>query len=472
MGEDVDGTLSHIDESAPSLPAAPQLFLALECDRPLAPPLRLALDGVDEVLLGRGAEREVRREVEDGVRRLHIRLPDGWLSSRHARLSGKKQVFTLEDLGSKNGTLLKGSPLSGRMILDDGDLFETGHAIFLFRQAATRPLASPPDEDATQIAAALPELATFVPALAEHLDGLARVAGRADVPVMLLGESGTGKEVMARALHQLSRRTGEFVAVNCGSLPQSLLEAELFGYRKGAFSGASEDRAGLVRAADRGTLFLDEIGDLSLTSQVALLRVLQEREVLPLGGTRPVKVDLRVVTATHRDLPDLVSQGTFRADLFGRLSGYRLTLPRLRDRREDLGLLIGRLLGRSAPEPSRVRFTPRAARALFRYPWPLNIRELEKCLTTAVALAGDAPVDLPHLPEELRRAAVRPPTPPAKVPDLTEEDRRRREEIMSLLTEHRGNVTRVANAMGKAPMQIHRWLKRYAIDLRTFRGKA
>jgi transcriptional regulator with GAF, ATPase, and Fis domain len=253
-------------------------------------------------------------------------------------------------------------------------------------------------------------------------------------------------------------------------VPPTLFESELFGYRKGAFSGAIEDHPGLVRAADGGTLFLDEIGDLSAASQVALLRVLQEREVLPLGATRPVKVNLRVVTASHRDLATLVARGQFREDLLARLSGYKVALPPLRERREDLGILIAALLERAGGD---VKLTCRAARALFNHRWPLNVRELEKALNTAAALAGAEAIDLRHLPEDLRAAGDRPATSiqprPAEAAELGDEERERRDRLVALLTETEGNVAHVARSFGKAPMQIHRWLKRYGIELRAFR---
>ena len=147
--------------------------------------------------------------------------------------------------------------------------------------------------------------------------------------MLIEGESGTGKEVIARAIHGMSGRQGAFVPVNCGALPENLVESELFGYKKGAFSGAQTDHPGLVRSADGGTLFLDEIGDLPASSQAALLRVLQEKEVMPVGGTRAVAIDLRVVAATHRDLDDMVAEGSFRHDLFARLAGFRVTVPPL-----------------------------------------------------------------------------------------------------------------------------------------------
>jgi transcriptional regulator with GAF, ATPase, and Fis domain len=265
-------------------------------------------------------------------------------------------------------------------------------------------------------------------------------------------------------MHDLSGRNGPLVAVNCGALPEHLVEAELFGYRKGAFSGAAEDRPGLIRSADRGTLFLDEVGELPLPAQASLLRVLQESEVMPLGATRPVKVDLRVLSATHRDLQSMVELAQFRADLLGRLSGFTLELPPLRERREDLGLIAGALLLRLFPDrAASLRLTPAAARALFRHSWPLNVRELEKCLGTGVALAGDEPVDLKHLPAVLHDPVA------FAAPQLTPDDRRQADQIRALLREHGGNISAAAQAMGKARMQIQRWIKRYRIDVREFK---
>src|SRR5262249_43364073 len=157
------------------------------------------------------------------------------------------------------------------------------------------------------------------------------------IPVQVRGDSGTGKELVSREVHRRSARTGAFVAVNCGALPTGLVESELFGFRKGAFSGATEDREGLVRAASAGTLFLDEIGDLPAPSQAAFLRVLQERAVLPVGGTSPIPVDFRLISATHRNLDELAANGKLREDLLARLSGFRIDLPRLKHRLEDLG---------------------------------------------------------------------------------------------------------------------------------------
>jgi transcriptional regulator with GAF, ATPase, and Fis domain len=313
-------------------------------------------------------------------------------------------------------------------------------------------------------------LTTFVPNLARQYESLARIA-KSNVPVVVLGETGTGKEVVARATHRLSERSGAFLALNCGAIPGNLIESELFGMRRGAFSGAVEDRPGLIRSADGGTLFLDEIGELPSSAQIALLRVLQEQEVLPVGGTRAVPVDVRIVAATHRPLDRLVDSASFRADLFARLGGLTIRLPALRERREDLGLVIAGLIKRIARSPERVQLSRQVGRALLSYPFPRNIRELEKSLGLAIAIAtshGDTcRVELEHLPEELRAP------PPLSVnvapPNKSNEDEERRADLIALLTQHHGRIAEVARAMGKARMQIHRWIQRYGIDVETFR---
>jgi transcriptional regulator with GAF, ATPase, and Fis domain len=326
-----------------------------------------------------------------------------------------------------------------------------------------------------------PGLLTLSPDLAREIAKLESVA-RSTVPVILEGETGTGKEVAARAIHALSGRRGDFVAVNCGALPATLIEGELFGHRRGAFSGASDDRPGLIRAADGGTLLLDEIGELPAQAQAVLLRVLEAREVLPIGATRPVPVDVRVVAATHRSLDRMVEEGTFRRDLYARIAGYRLRLPPLRERIEDLGLLSGALITRIAPDAAaRVALQPRAARALLASSWPGNIRQLEKCLSAAMALAGKGAITLEHLPEAVLSTASdtegaekgrprRHENDASDASDEGDESDALRERLVALLREHQGNVSAVARATGKARMQVQRWLKRYALDPERFRG--
>jgi DNA-binding NtrC family response regulator len=495
----------------------PHLFLAMELDRPLEPAARHSLHDVDEVVIGRGPVRSAERTVEAGIRRLTLRVPDRWMSSTHARLGKVLGRWVAGDARSKNGTFLNGARTE-HGTLADGDLLELGHTFFLFRTAVTIAPGDPPDVEGGALLGheTPPGLATLVPPLARELGRLVQIAP-STVSVIVHGESGTGKELIARAIHQISGRPGGFVAVNCGALPDTLVETELFGYKKGAFSGAAEDRPGLVRAADRGTLFLDEIGDLPAASQAAFLRVLQEREVTPVGSTRPVPVDIRLVAATHRDLSKAVDAGEFRADLYARLSGFTLTLPPVRERREDLGLLVAALLRRiAADRADKLSLGLEAARALFRYTWPMNVRELEKVLSAACVLATSGTIEIDHLPEVVRAAlsapristtAVVPDAPnvqraptdlrgspdadagtaaggpaatgadddgdfdadPEGLAPLTAEDQARREQLIFLFREHRGNVSAVARAMGKARMQIQRWMRRYKIDPTSFK---
>jgi DNA-binding NtrC family response regulator len=452
-----------------------QLFLLLECSDPQALPSRHLLGDVDEVVLGRGEARQVLRSTGRGLRTLALRVPDPAMSSTHARLTrvhGGR--WLIEDAGSKNGIVQNGTPIR-RAALEDGDLLELGQTLFLYRDAVAPACAERADlggADAPRLAGQQP---TFVAALAEQYEALAALA-TTQVPVMILGESGTGKELAARAIHAASGRPGGFAALNCGAIPRELVEATLFGHRRGAFSGAVDDRPGVVRTADKGTLFLDELGDLPLAAQVAFLRVLQEQEVTPVGDARPYKVDFRLVAATHRSPEALVAQGLFRHDLFARLAGFTFRLPRLAERREDLGLLVGVLLARLAGA-RRITLGTDAARALVRHAWPLNVRELESTLRIAVALAGPSGrIGLEQLPEALRGADAADVAEGAQGGDAGERDERDerdegtlRAELTALLTEHRGNVSQVAKATGKGRMQIHRWLRRLALDAESFR---
>jgi DNA-binding NtrC family response regulator len=466
----VEGKRKASDSSSPQ----PHLFLVLECSRPrLSLPARFSLAAIDEVVLGRGSARAHARVNENGTRRLVIRVPDPWMSGTHATLTKVFGRWVLEDAGSKNGTVLNGEGQK-RAFLGDRDLIELGHTFFIYRDALMTPASEPADIDAAQLAPGASGLATMVPDLAELFRRLEEAA-TSDLPIVLTGESGTGKEILARAVHATSGRRGAFVAVNCGAIPDELIESQLFGHRKGAFSGAVDDNLGLVRAADGGTLFLDEIGDLPLTLQTAFLRVLQEREVVPVGGTRPVPVNFRLLAATHRNLNTLIARGSFREDLFARISGVNVTLPPLRERREDLGLLVATLMQRHGAPPDQ-SFEIDAARALFRYPWPRNIRELEKVLAGAMVWAKGTPIALKNLTDagldptrELEADVEATDDAPIEERHLTDEDRQLRDELEALLREHKGNISQIARVKGKARMQIQRWCKRFRLDPESFR---
>jgi DNA-binding NtrC family response regulator len=455
-------TLPHDEPRGDGEEPRPQFYRVLEGGDPCAPPSRHDLGDLGEVTLGRGRARAWRREGGS----LALQLPDPFLSSEHARLVRVAHRWVVEDRGSRNGTRVNGAAVQ-RAVLHDGDVVELGRTFFLFRLAAPVTAADPLDEEAAPAPARAEGLATTVPRLRREMDRLRRVAASVE-PVVLRAETGAGKELLARAVHALSGRKGAFVAVNCGAIAPAIASAELFGYRKGAFSGATEDRPGLVRASHEGTLFLDEIGDLPPEQQVVLLRVLQEREVVPVGATRPVAVDLRVVCASHKDLRRLADEKTFRRDLLARLEGFVFELPPLRERREDFGLLArALLLRRGGRAPT---FSAAAARALLRHDWPGNVRELERCLGTAHALAGDAPIEPTHLPAALTEAPAAAGAPPARPPaPRGPDDEALCRHLESKLREHRGNVAAIARDFQKGRMQIHRWLQRFGLDADAYR---
>ncbi len=449
-------------------PKGPTAYLirVLGYERPFASGSRHSLDGLDEVAIGRGDASRVTRTG----RALALAIEDPRMSSRHARLSQAAGRWEIEDLGSRNGSFVDGERVE-RAALPDGAVIELGRTAFVFRigprDSARGPAGDPAGDLTADQVGPVAGVETWSTAFAGQLAAAARLA-KTPTSIILHGETGTGKEVLARGIHAASGRSGPMIAVNCAALPANLIESELFGFKKGAFSGATDDRLGLIRAAHGGTLFLDEIGDLPAQTQVALLRVLQEREVLPIGATRAIAVDLRVVVASHRDLEELVASGTFREDLYARLAGFVLELPSLRERREDLGLLLAALLGR-ASATTNLRFSPEAGAALLQHAWPRNIRELEQTLTTAIALATDEVIELEHLQLGARRSS--PALDDGDSDDLAPSDIKRRDELRTQLAAHHGNVAAVAREMGVARMQIHRWLERFAIDVTTYRKR-
>ena len=449
-------SLTEEDSRKREIRRAAHLFLEIECDRPLAGPARWRLSGVDQVYLGRGAARRARFTP----RALSIEVPDGWMSVEHVALRREDGRWIAKDQGSKNKMLVDGTPCD-EAELSDGALLQLGHTFFRFRDQILA--VDPPSLDFESAPGGIDVASTLSSSFAVILERASAVA-QGKVPVLLIGESGTGKEVLARSIHLLSGRKGSLVPVNCGAIPSNLVEAELFGHKKGAFSGASQDRSGLVRASDGGTLFLDEIGDLPLSAQAALLRVLQEEEILPVGGTRPEPLDLRVVAATHRDLKRSVREGRFRHDLLARLEGVTLRLPPLRERIEDVPLLLALMLRKLAPQRPDVRFTAAAAFVLLSHDWPLNIRELEQALSGALALSGTAAIGIDHLPDALAGKAES-----VSDSDLTEEESRHREELVRLLREHDGNLSAVSRVLQKGRTQIVRWVTRYGIDVKALR---
>ena len=290
---------------------------------------------------------------------------------------------------------------------------------------------------------------------------LARRVAKVDATVLITGETGVGKERIARLVHDESTRAvGPFIAVNCGAITETLLESELFGHKRGAFTGAASDRPGLFEAANRGTLLLDEIGDISPGMQVKLLRVLQEREIRRVGENRSRPVDVHVLAATNRDLAHGVVEDTFRQDLYYRLKVVELHVPPLRDRRDDILPLARLMLGEAAVRMGReiAGLTPHAADQLLRYDWPGNVRELENAMERAVALARGSRVDLDDLPEEIRQAFPRPVANEGAVQPLSDVEK---EYILAVLQLNGGNQTRTAEQLGIGSATLYRKLKKY-----------
>jgi sigma-54 dependent transcriptional regulator, acetoin dehydrogenase operon transcriptional activator AcoR len=427
--------------------------------------MRVALGGVSALRIGRGDARALV-VVDDGTQVLEV--PDSRMSGVHARIVQAGAAVVLEDAGSTNGSLVNGAPISTQE-LRDGDIIELGQTIFLYREFEEAAAGHTRSVDSNSWAPREPGFTTLDPNLARSLERLARVA-TSPLSILLLGETGTGKEVLARGMHVLSHRPGPFVAVNCGAIPQNLVESHLFGHVRGAFSGALKDEPGLIRAAQYGTLLLDEIGDLPTSSQAALLRVLQENEVQPVGSTKTAKVDVRVIAATHMPLEQLIERGAFRRDLYARLAGYTFTIPPLRDRMIDLGLLVAALLTAGKLGPRRdVRMQCDAARAMVQYDWPMNIRELEKCLSAAYVIVDDDGVitaeDLPPVlaatPGVDRSARA---SRPSNATGATADIAPTRRALVALLAEHDGNLSAVARVLRTSRSQVHRLMKRHGID--------
>jgi DNA-binding NtrC family response regulator len=303
------------------------------------------------------------------------------------------------------------------------------------------------------------------PPMRRLLERLATVA-ETEAPVLVTGESGTGKELVARRIHALSsRHAAPFVAVNCAAFPETLLEAELFGHERGAFTGASRKREGRFKAADRGTLLLDEVGEMPLPAQAKLLRVLQEGVVEPLGTNTGIRVDVRIVSATHRDLRRQIAEGQFREDLFYRLNVVGLHIPPLRERPSDLPLLVGHFLRlclpRAAPNPE---ISVRAWQALSTYPFLGNVRELAHAIQHAVVLSRGGPIDAEHLPEDITRAAAA-RVQEGTLPPLASVVRQaEREHIMKALAIAQGKRARAAELLGISRKNLWEKLRAYDVS--------
>mgnify|MGYP005809798425 CR=1 FL=1 len=283
-------------------------------------------------------------------------------------------------------------------------------------------------------------------------------------PVLITGESGTGKELVARAIHfrgSLAKRP--FVAVDCGSLVPTLIESELFGYEKGAFTGALRSKIGLFQSANGGTIFLDEVGELPLEMQAKLLRVLQEKEVRPVGSNEKTKIDVRVIAATNRDLETAYQEGSFRKDLFFRLNVVTIHMPALRDRRNDIPALVHSLASRYLPNDT-LQVTTTAMNCLMAYDWPGNVRELENCIERAIALGNHHTIDLPDLPVAIRAlAGVKPAEPVASALTSTDLEDIERATIERVFEQVNGDKVQAGKMLGISRATLYRKLKRYNI---------
>jgi DNA-binding NtrC family response regulator len=378
------------------------------------------------------------------------------VSRFHCEVLVDKRGARVRDLESKNGTLLDGNPVV-EAFLRGGSLLRLGRSVvrFQFATERNRLLVSERGEFGSLVGTSVAMRSTF--ALLE------RAAG-SDATVLLEGETGTGKEGAAASLHRLgARRDGPFVVVDCSAIPENLLESELFGHEKGAFTGAAARRVGAFEEASGGTIFLDEIGELPPDLQPKLLRVLEQREVRRIGSNTALPIDVRVVAATNRDLRTEVNATRFRADLYFRLAVVRIPLPPLRARLEDLPLLVERILAslRATPEAAAPLRTPEFIAQLGRAAWPSNVRELRNYLERSLVFAEPAPLDtaaeapacgveidtsLPY--EESRRRAI---------------DEFERRWVKAILHAHQGHVSRAAGAAGIDRAYLHRLMRRHGI---------
>jgi transcriptional regulator of acetoin/glycerol metabolism len=409
---------------------------------PSGEPIREASEGENFWNLDRGKLVLGRDPGEEG-----IGLDDGRVSRRHAELSYDRGHPKVRDLGSKNGSFVNGRRIE-TAVLEPSSVLRVGNSIFVYSEA-TVPLGL-----------SLPEVpvgSSLVRAIAE---AAADLAAPTELPILIIGPTGVGKELMAQRVHEQSSRKGELVAVNCSTFSRELIGSELFGHTAGAFSGAKTARQGLFSSASGGTLFLDEVAELPLEQQPALLRVLQEGKIRPVGSDREISVNVRIIAATHHEMSALVDRGEFRSDLHARLAGFVIDLPALRERREEIIPLFLSFFGRGCPP-----VTGDAAEALATYDWPQNVRELKHVAERARLFAKNLDqLDISILPDQ-----VRPSEPP---PAQAEEDEpTSKEELVQLLAEHEGNVAKVARALGKHRQQVYRWLKRHEIDATQFRSE-
>jgi DNA-binding NtrC family response regulator len=408
-----------------------------------------------------GQRTHIGREAEAGV---DLVLPDPAVSRVHAVVASfpGEETLWLQDRGSSNGVYLNGRKVEGAAVRP-GDVIRIGDSLLVVGRGTPAPAAEAMDLGILGRSPAVSELRAVV-----------RKVAPSALPVLVVGPTGTGKELVARAVHDQSERRGRVVAVNCAALPATLVESVLFGYRKGAYTGATADQDGAFVQANGGTLFLDEIGDLAIEAQPKLLRALENGEVTPIGATQALAVDVRVVAATHVPLDAALEDGRFRRDLYARLAGVVVRTPALADRREDIPMLFDAFLGEGSARPMSADFVE----SLLAYGWPFNVRELKKLAERLVVLHGAASLwERGMLDDEMRQAAVAAPeeipvlqsSTHGTAPPPPKDGPPPREELIALLEQCDGNVSRVAELVQRNRKQVYRWMKQHAVDPGTGR---
>ncbi|MEX0891015.1 MAG: sigma-54 dependent transcriptional regulator [Gemmatimonadota bacterium] len=440
---------------------------------------RAILDTVEILLRGEGFQAVGYHDAREAIDRLDEEAPDIVLTDiRMPHVSGIEVLTAVRERDPETPVILmtaQASLQSAVNAVNEGAYyylqkpFSNAELVTLLRRAAeTRILSRENRALKKEIRRRDPAAAgrptgtsrTFVDVLQ-----LAEMVAPTDSTVLITGESGTGKEVLARYIHRLSEREdGPYVSINCGALPENLLESELFGHVKGSFTGAVRDKQGLLEAARGGTFFLDEVAEMSPQLQVKLLRAIQEREIVAVGSTEVRQIDVRIIAATNRDLDHEIRAGTFRSDLYYRLNVITLHLPPLREREEDVQLLAERFLGRLAEHHARagLRVTPEAMALLRAYDWPGNVRELENALERAVIVTDGDVIDVDALPGRVREPAAAPlvteNTPANPTLEIIE-----RAYILWVLEAEEGNKARAAEVLGIDPSTLYRKLNRYGI---------
>ena len=432
-------------------------FRLLVVDGATSSLMDLPLEG--ELLIGRAPEADVR-------------LADRSVSRRHARLLLGEGQVRIADKESHNGVRVNGTLLTHVYALRPGDVVSIGEVnLVLYSASAEPPEAPATPAEASELVLGERTVVVADPAM-QRLYALIRRLAASTLPVLILGETGAGKENAAFAVHHWSPRAGKpFVALNCATLSETLVESELFGHEKGSFTGAAATKTGLLETAEGGTVFLDEVGELSLAVQAKLLRALETRRILRVGGTREREIDLRIVAATHRHLEREVEAGRFRKDLFFRLGAATVVLPPLRDRRGEIRVLAERFLAEACATAGRepLALAPATLAVLERHAWPGNVRELKHTLEFVAVTAAESPVEPHHLPERLQPTSAPAPSAPSVLAEAEEEPTPRAlplaEELKALERKHMEDALRATHGV---KVQAARLL---GMPLRTFTFK-